>query len=86
MNHIATAMDRQESVTMNAMPDFVRDILTPVQMRQSYRDGMAKKLAGIIAELLNEHEPLLRATVEGTEITVSEKGGPMSFTMNVEAM
>jgi prevent-host-death family protein len=62
---------------------FVRDILTPVTMRQSYRNGMAEKLAGIITDLVNENEPLLKATRDGTEITVTERGGPMAFEISI---
>lgn len=68
---------------MNDMTDIIHDMLT-IQERASYRLGMADKLAGIITDLLNEHEPLLKATRDGTDITVAEKGGALAFSIAVE--
>jgi hypothetical protein len=68
---------------MTAMAPFA-DILQSVDNRVSYQLRMAESLARIIADLLNDNEPLLRATRDGTEITVSEKGGPLMFTVTIE--
>ena len=69
---------------MNTHFDFDRDILMPLRDHATDRLDMAEKLAGIITLLLNEHERLLKAVRDGTEITVSEKGGPLVFSINVE--
>jgi hypothetical protein len=64
---------------MNEMTDFARDIFMPIQARASYRDGMAKSLARIVTDLVNEHESLLKAECDGDTVTVRERGGPMAF-------
>jgi hypothetical protein len=50
----------------------------------AYGKRMAGSLAEIITDLLNRHEPLLKAIRDGAEITVSEKGGSLAFTVTVE--
>jgi len=67
---------------MNAMPDFA-DILAPIQAARSYRDRMAGSLASILADLINENEPLLKAELNGDEITVTERGGGLAFEISV---
>jgi hypothetical protein len=70
---------------MSTQPDFTTDVLKPlIGQSAAWQRQMAVSLADIITDLLNEHEPLLKATRDGTEITVSEKGGPLVFTVTVE--
>lgn len=47
--------------------------------------GRHKALAGILADLLNDHEPLLHAEQDGATVTVSEKGGRVAMRFTVEA-
>jgi hypothetical protein len=68
---------------MNSMPDFT-DILRPIRERISYRNGMANKLASIIADLLNANEPLLKAEADGDIITVIERGGGLVFAVTID--
>lgn len=68
---------------MNVLPDFA-DILAPIRAAHSHRERMAGSLADIITDLINKNEPLLKATRDGTEITVAERGGPLIFTITVE--
>lgn len=44
-----------------------------------------KSLAGIIAGLLAEHEPLLRAEADGSSVIVRERGGPGVFRVSIKA-
>lgn len=67
---------------MNALPEF-SDILSFVRTAHNLRDRMAESLAEIVCDLLNENEPLLKATRDGCEITVSERGGGHSFEISV---
>lgn len=69
---------------MNTMPDFAADILRPILEANANSERMAKSLAGIVAKLLSEHEPLLTAEHDGREVIVTEKGGPLVFTIAVE--
>jgi hypothetical protein len=69
---------------MSALPDFATEILAPIRARVSYRDSMAEKLASTIADLLNEHEPLLKAEADGDVICVSEKGGSLVFAVTID--
>jgi hypothetical protein len=45
---------------------------------------MAESLAEIVTDLLNRHEPLLKAECDGVEITVTEKGGSLAFSLCIE--
>lgn len=44
-----------------------------------------KSLARIIADLLNENEPLLKAEADGATVTVRERGGYAVMRFTVEA-
>lgn len=44
----------------------------------------SKSLATLIAALVNEHEPLLKAEASDNEITVTERGGQASFSVTVQ--
>lgn len=57
-----------------AEPEVVRADLASIQ---------AKSLARIIAALINENEPLLKAEQDGTVIAVDERGGPGGFVVTV---
>lgn len=68
---------------MTAMPPLA-DILQPIIDRRNHHQRMAGSLADIIACLLSENEPLLKAERNETEITVTERGGGLAFTITVE--
>jgi hypothetical protein len=42
-----------------------------------------KSLARIIAALVNENEPLLKAEQDGTTVTVRERGGPAVMLVSI---
>jgi hypothetical protein len=48
-----------------------------------YRKGEAKSLARIVADLINDNEPLLKAEADQATVTVRERGGPGAFSINV---
>lgn len=69
---------------MNLHPIFA-DVLGP------FLDAPAKlaaannrSLARIIGELINEHEPLLKAETDGATVIVRERGGPAVMRVTVE--
>lgn len=68
---------------MNGLPAFA-DIVEPIVARAAYKQRMAESLAGIVADLLNKHEPLLKAECSETEIIVTERGGGLAFTITIE--
>jgi hypothetical protein len=56
-------------------PMSVRDMLELSLQLETLGAANCRSLASIIAALINENEPLLRAEAEGASVTVREIGG-----------
>lgn len=55
----------------------------PEVLRADFAHIQAKSLARIIANLITENEPLLKAEADGTVIAVDERGGSGGFVVTV---
>lgn len=56
-------------------PAMLGAIMEPEVVRSTLAAGRERSLANIIAALLNENEPLLKAEHNGATVTVRERGG-----------
>jgi hypothetical protein len=65
---------------MNALTD-VMAIFSGTESRLA--ELQAKSLARIVADLINDNEPLLKAEADQATVTVRERGGPGAFSINV---
>jgi hypothetical protein len=73
---IATMLDALGLPPMIHEPEVLAADLARIQ---------CKTLAGIIAELIADNEPLLKAEADGPTVTVRELGGPLVMRFTVEA-
>lgn len=55
----------------------------PEVLRADLAQIQARSLARIIANLINENEPLLKAEADGTVLSVDERGGTGGFVVTV---
>lgn len=74
MNDLPAMLKALGLPTTLAEPEVIRADLARIQ---------SKSLAKIIAALINENEPLLKAEQDGTVIAVDERGGPGGFVVTV---
>jgi hypothetical protein len=76
MSHTAAMLAALGLPAVSVEPEVLRADLNRIQ---------EKSLASILAALVNDNEPLLKADVTGNVITVSERGGQATFTFTVKA-
>ena len=57
----------------------------PEVARATIASVQCKSLARTVADLVNEHEPLLKAEADGATVTVRELGGPGVMRFTVES-
>jgi len=76
MNHLAQSLAALGLPAVTPEPEVARAELARIK---------AHSLANSIAALVNDNEPLLNAKAKGNTITVSERGGPATFTFTVQS-
>jgi hypothetical protein len=74
--HLTAMLDALGLPNVIPEPEVTRKAVASVQCRS---------LAAVIAELLNDNEPLLKAEANGASVTVRERGGPATMTFTVSA-
>jgi hypothetical protein len=72
--HLADVCERIGVPTIFPEPETTAAALAKIQCRS---------LARIIAGLINENEPLLKAEADGSTVTVRERGGPATMTVTI---
>jgi hypothetical protein len=75
MSELATMLSALGLPSVTPEPEVLRADLARIQ---------SKALANIIAALVNDNEPMLSAKANGNTITVSERGGPATFTFTIQ--
>ena len=65
-------------------PVLLGAIMEPEVVQSTLAAGRERSLANIIAALLNENEPLLKAEHNGKTVTVRERGGGAMLRFHVE--
>ena len=70
---------------MSGLPAFMADALSyAAAAPETLAQSNCRSLARIIADLINENEPMLRATHDGSTVTVAERCGPARMTFTIE--